>query len=685
MLLKACIFPELKNNGKNTFPECTYHHQRGERLMKQRLQRILSILCILALLAGCVTVTAFAAEAEENVIKAIHVEWEDENNYEGLRPSSVIASIGTAEPITLNAGNGWSGETVAAASADWSLTGVPGGYAKSEFGNNIKTVIFRHQIARVPYKASVSWDNKGRTDVTPPAKVRINLLANGVVCSAPRKVTGGTNTELEWEGLPKYQKGTRTDEITYTVEPADKVAGYDASVSGSTVTYTLKTTDLTLTVALSGEPEGSDLSNCKVLVDGPDPSMPQTVSFGASSGGTKTFTFSNVVEGAYLARITNADSVVEDPEKYVINPSESRVGDGIYAASGEDNKLNVKYTWMKVQRQEPNEEPMAKAGELEFTIIGPDGFEQTLTFSDFDKDGEFTGSKTLSNLAPGTYIVIERNPEGLVDAYSLTSGSKTGLKLVVGKSSGDGEEDEEDSEILFNQYRQAPLPVEGKVDIPVVKIWNDNDDKDGNRPGSILVTLYADGVPVDEHTLTADEGWRFTFKDKDAYDEDANEITYTVTEEAVDWYTADINGTYITNNYKPDVTSVSVVKVWDDNDDALRRRPSSIAVTLLPVGDVYILSAENGWSATADNLPKKINGKAVNYSWSEQEVVGYVKAGASTSGSATTFTNRLPLIPEIPPDQPQPKTPGETWYYFGDYDTALGGNVLINHVGDCFD
>ena len=78
--------------------------------MKQRLQRILSILCILALLAGCVTVTAFAAEAEENVIKAIHVEWEDENNYEGLRPSSVIASIGTAEPITLNAGNGWSGK-----------------------------------------------------------------------------------------------------------------------------------------------------------------------------------------------------------------------------------------------------------------------------------------------------------------------------------------------------------------------------------------------------------------------------------------------------------------------------------------------------------------------------------------------------------------------------------------------
>ena len=645
--------------------------------MKQRLQRILSILCILALLAGCMMLPAFAAEADENVIKAIHVEWEDENNYEGLRPTSITASVGNAS-ITLDDKNGWSWETVAPASAEWVLTDVPDRYAVSKFGTDIMTAICRHQIARVDYGASVSWDNKGRTDVEPPENIRINLLANGVVCSTPSQVTGGTNAELTWKGLPKYKKGSSSEAITYSVEPADQVAGYTASSDGSTVTYTLKTTDLTLTVDLSGEPEGTDLSNFKVLVDGPDPTMPQTVSFGASSGGQKTFTFSNVIEGAYLARVTNADSVVEDPEKYVIDPDplKSRVGDGIYAASGAVNKLSIMYTWMKVQRQEPNENPMARAGELEFTIIGPDGFKKTVTYGDDFIDGK----SPLTNLVPGTYVVIEKNPEGLVDAYSLICDSKTqtGAKMVV-------ESGKTVTGTLYNPYRQVPLPVEGKIDIPVVKIWNDNDNKDGNRPESIHVTLYADGVQVDEHTLTAAEGWQFTFTDKEAYDEDANVIAYTVKEDAVEWYTSDINGTYITNSYRPEVTSASVVKVWDDNDDALRRRPATIAVTLLPVGDVYILSADTGWSATANNLPTRINGRAVTYSWSEQEVTGYVRAGASTSGSTTTFTNRLPLIPEIPPDQPQPKTPGDTWYIFNEYETALGGNILINHVGDCFD
>ena len=55
-------------------------------------------------------------------------------------------------------------------------------------------------------------------------------------------------------------------------------------------------------------------------------------------------------------------------------------------------------------------------------------------------------------------------------------------------------------------------------------------------------------------------------------------------------------------------------------------------------------------------------------------------------GSATVFTNRIARIPQVPEDQPPPDVPrGTGWVIFGEYDTALGGNILINHVGDCFD
>ena len=51
----------------------------------------------------------------------------------------------------------------------------------------------------------------------------------------------------------------------------------------------------------------------------------------------------------------------------------------------------------------------------------------------------------------------------------------------------------------------------------------------------------------------------------------------------------------------------------------------------------------------------------------------------------TTFTNKVIEVPEVPQDQPKPRTFGNPIYIFEEYETALGIPVLINHVGDCFD
>ena len=65
---------------------------------------------------------------------------------------------------------------------------------------------------------------------------------------------------------------------------------------------------------------------------------------------------------------------------------------------------------------------------------------------------------------------------------------------------------------------------------------------------------------------------------------------------------------YISN--APTTTSIKVEKIWQDIDgDAAESHPESVTVTLLQNGERYgepvVLSAENNWSHTWENLPKK--------------------------------------------------------------------------------
>ena len=225
------------------------------------------------------------------------------------------------------------------------------------------------------------------------------------------------------------------------------------------------------------------------------------------------------------------------------------------------------------------------------------------------------------------------------------------------------------------------------MDIPVTKTWNDNDDQDGNRPDSITVRLYADGVEVDSHVLTAAEGWTYTFKDLPRYKEDnRTEIVYSVNEDNVVMYSKVINGYNIVNNYMPEETSRSVAKIWQDNNNAQKLRPTSIVMTLSNGERVVkrvVLSEENGWSATVNHLPTVINGKTAVYTWTEQEIVSYKLIKKEEKDGRTVFTNGIPTRGTDKPGK-TPKGPGDTTR-IEDYKTPLGVEIMINHVGDCFD
>ena len=173
------------------------------------------------------------------------------------------------------------------------------------------------------------------------------------------------------------------------------------------------------------------------------------------------------------------------------------------------------------------------------------------------------------------------------------------------------------------------------MDVPVTKTWNDNNNKDGNRPDSVTVRLYADGVEVASQALTAGAGWSHTFTELPRYKEDnKTEIVYSVNEDAVPMYTAEINGYNLVNHYLPEKTSSTVVKVWQDNNNASKHRPESIVMTLFVTAGgeetkvkAVTLNDANNWTETVNDLPTVVNGVKAQYTWKEQQVLGERRAG----------------------------------------------------------
>lgn len=207
------------------------------------------------------------------------------------------------------------------------------------------------------------------------------------------------------------------------------------------------------------------------------------------------------------------------------------------------------------------------------------------------------------------------------------------------------------------------------IDIPVTKIWNDQDNQDGLRPASIVVNLLANGEKVAQKELTNATDWKENFTGLPKF-KDGKEIVYTIQEEKVAEYTTAIDQTAytITNTHAPGKTSITVTKKWDDENDKDGLRPKNIHVQLYAndqrVGQEIELSAENKWSHTFADLDEKANGNTITYTVREVSVPkGYEARNDEDGKGNVVITNKH--VPKETPKQPtppsssEPKKPGQ--------------------------
>ena len=115
---------------------------------------------------------------------------------------------------------------------------------------------------------------------------------------------------------------------------------------------------------------------------------------------------------------------------------------------------------------------------------------------------------------------------------------------------------------------------------------------------------------------------------------------------------ANNNGT-ITNTHEPDTTTVTVTKVWEDEDDQDGIRLDSITVQLTangePVeGKTVTLDDTNKWTDTWEDLDKNASGTAIDYSVDEVDLPeGYEADVVVVKNDDGTFTITITNIHEI--------------------------------------
>ena len=651
-------------------------------------------------------------EKTEATVKKV---WNDSNNQDGTRPVELTVNLmngnAVVDTVTLKEANDWSA-TVGnlekkAGGKDieytWTEGSMPEGYKLTDTRKNgtVTTLTNTYAPEKVSITGTKTWNDANNQDGKRPTSIKISLFANGNVVKS-LDVTAATNWTYSFTDLPKYEAGT---EIKYTVGE-EAVADYETKVEGYNITNTHKpaTLDITgtktwndsnnqdgkrsksITVNLLANGRITDTKTVTAddnwtysFTDLPKYANGQEITYTVSEltvpGYTTTIDDNYNITNSYTPGETSAsvtkiwdDADNQDgirPESITVallangTPTNKTVtltaaNNWTQTITGLPEKADgeyITYTWTEVNVPEGYSLTGTSKNETVTTLTNTHTPELTSitgtkTWKDADnQDGKRPESITVNLFADGTKLKsqsVSADADGNW-SYSFTDLPKYAngqeITYTVTEDAVDGYTTESDGYNFINTHQPETTEITG------TKTWNDANNQDGKRPESITVILLANGTEKTRQAVTADEvgNWTYTFKDLPKY-ANGQEITYTVAEEEVTDYTTTYDGSNITNSYTPGKTSATVTKIWNDAENQDGKRPESITVSLLAdgkeTGKTVTLSVENNWKQTISDLPEKADGKAIEYTWTEETLPeGYELTDNSKNGTVTTLTN----------------------------------------------
>lgn len=457
------------------------------------------------------------------------------------------------------------------------------------------------------------WNDTNDQDGKRPNSVTVTLYANNQSTGKSLTLSKANGWKGTFENLDEFKDG---EKINYTVEEAP-VSGYTANITDSASGG--------FTITNSYTPETVDISGSKTWNDNnnQDGKRPASITIRLYANGTEltdkvqTVTADNnwkwsfadlpkYAEGKLIAYTITEDSV--DGYTSAVNGY-----DVTNTYSPEQTRVTVTKAW-----EDKNNQDGIRPVSITVKLLA-DGADtkETLTLSS-------------GNNWTGTFNNLDKYRDGGQEiVYTIEEVEVSGYNTVI---SGDASK----GFVITNSHTPATTEVSGS------KTWDDKGDQDGKRPDSITIRLYANGEQVDNVTVTAENDWKWSFKNLPEY-ENGSKITYTITEDTVPGYTTNVDGFNVTNSYTPGKTSVTVTKAWNDAGDQDGLRPAEITVKLLAdgkdTGKTLTLSKENRWMGIFSGLDEYAGGEKIVYSIEEVSVKGYDSVITGDASTGFVITN----------------------------------------------
>ena len=172
--------------------------------------------------------------------------WDDANNQDGKRPSSIKVKILDGDKVV--------DELEVTAATDWKFESkdlpknkkgkkinytvleevTVEGYSSSQeqATDGSFTLTNSYKPTQIAVKGTAVWSDAENQDKVRPSKVTVRLLADGKAIKE-QVVSGENGWQYDFSGLPKYKDGK---EIVYSVA-ADPVDGYKLEINGTQLTF----------------------------------------------------------------------------------------------------------------------------------------------------------------------------------------------------------------------------------------------------------------------------------------------------------------------------------------------------------------------------------------------------------------------------------------------------------------
>lgn len=570
------------------------------------------------------------AKAIDTVTKTVSKVWDDNNNQDGLRPTAITVILtgddGSRRVKSVSAAENWTtmfenlpknqnhGQSIQYAVSEAFVSGYT--EAITQNGDNY-TITNTHTPASSEFFVTKIWKDNGNNDGMRPDE--ITVTAHG---SDGRSYTEKLNANNQWSvifsNLPKYADG-KVIEYSLTEE---SVPGYASSITRNGKSFVLinthvdETKNITITKAWNdgNNQDGLRPKTITAVVNGSDGSARFVQLFEGQNWATNLNNLPKYKNGTEI-QYTVKENAIPGYETEI-----KQTGDS-YAITNSHTPAVVTVSAVKVWDDANNQDGI-RPSLIQVTLTGSDGSVRNAAIT--KNDGWTYQFKDLPQYKNGVKI-----------DYTLQEANSNPYTYEIVKGS------DEYSFTITNNY------VPAVVNVPVTTVWDDDDNRDGIRAKETAITLHGSNGKVYQRIVTGKDDFATVFEDVPKFFDEGREVVYTVTQNEMNGYTANIANTdkytfQITNTHEPERLAKTVTKVWDDNNNQDGLRPNTLRIALTGTDGTYIeksLSTANNWTEAFDGLYKYFKeGTPIQYTIDEEMVGGYEKE-ISEKDNLITITN----------------------------------------------